>query len=419
MLATLGGILALTIGLALLLLPVVVSELSRPRDSAWGAVVLLLGLVLVTSADRLTGAPMLAVLCGGLLIGRLGTEVGQARWRQLSSEEQAALGSRERWLTSLDQLLTTSAQLLAAVLATVGKLNQALQERRQTKATTKRWVRKNTAADDASAPGPEDGAATVEPQGVPNTEPVDLETSTIRRGGNEPADSIEAMLPGSGDAEPSSGAAEVAPELSVERPGEADVADQADEADAPQAIDGMDPGDGVAAEDSSDSTPEGSADAAGAPDEDHAADAIEPSGGPELETGLTAEGAFPEAEAEGSTALSADVEPPASLDPSTESSGWSEIESVLQPLAPAELPSAPDAAEELTPAATAELNEAVEPLHSIQSFEEVDALLDLPPRSATTESTPDARVVSRLPSRPEAIVDVDVEDMPAGDPDRR
>ena len=100
MVATLGGLAALLVGLAILLLPLLATELSRPRDSAWGAVMLLLGLVVVSSRDRLTGAPMLAVLCGGLLIGRLGVEVGQGRWRQLTGDEQTRLGSIERWSSS-------------------------------------------------------------------------------------------------------------------------------------------------------------------------------------------------------------------------------------------------------------------------------------------------------------------------------
>ena len=66
MLASLGGALALLLGLAVLLLPLLTPELSRPRDVLWGAVVLLLGLVLVTSADRLTGAPMLGVVLNQL-----------------------------------------------------------------------------------------------------------------------------------------------------------------------------------------------------------------------------------------------------------------------------------------------------------------------------------------------------------------
>lgn len=126
MLATLGGLLALPLGLSLLLLPLLTPELSRPRDSAWGAVLLLLGLDLVTSADRLTGAPMLGVLCGALLIGRLGLEVGQARWRQLSEEERQRLASLERWSTSFRQLTITGAGLLERAGAGVGNLTSEI-----------------------------------------------------------------------------------------------------------------------------------------------------------------------------------------------------------------------------------------------------------------------------------------------------
>ena len=111
MLATLSGDLCLLFGLGLLLLPLLAVELSRPRDGVWGAVVLLLGLVLVTSSDRLRGAPMLAVLCGSLLISRLGAEVGQARWRALSEDEQQRLGSVDHWLTSVRQLGTAMGSL--------------------------------------------------------------------------------------------------------------------------------------------------------------------------------------------------------------------------------------------------------------------------------------------------------------------
>ncbi|MFM7464054.1 MAG: Ycf66 family protein [Cyanobium sp.] len=70
MVATLAGFVALLLGLGLLTLPLLATELSRPGDSAWGALVLVLGLVLVTCADRLTGYPMRAVISAGLLIGR-------------------------------------------------------------------------------------------------------------------------------------------------------------------------------------------------------------------------------------------------------------------------------------------------------------------------------------------------------------
>jgi hypothetical protein len=151
MLATLGGALALAVGVAVLLLPLLVSELSRPRDASWGAVVLLLGLVLVTSAERLSGSPMLAVLCGGLLIGRLGTEVGLSRWRQLTEEERQRLGSRERWRSSLDQLAASLAgvaqrasDVLASLASSLGSLGGALTAGRKPKAGGKRWVRPET-----------------------------------------------------------------------------------------------------------------------------------------------------------------------------------------------------------------------------------------------------------------------------------
>jgi hypothetical protein len=157
MLATFGGILALVLGLALLLLPLLATELSRPRDSAWGAVVLLLGLVLVTCADRLTGAPMLAVLSAGLLIGRLSTEVGQARWRQLSPEEQQRLWSAERWTTSLAQLAASLGRMGQMGLNLTAGLGGWIADRRRPKSSGKRWVRP-----DALPEGRTDGAEAAE-----------------------------------------------------------------------------------------------------------------------------------------------------------------------------------------------------------------------------------------------------------------
>ena len=188
MVATLGGLLALPLGLLVLLLPLLATELSRPRDSAWGAVVLLLGLVLVTSADRLTGAPMLGVVCGGLLIGRLSAEVGQARWRQLTPEEQQRLGSLERWTTSFSQLGATLAGLGQQLTAAAGGLGQGLgsgtggsirsslpapaaeKPKPKGKAKGKRWVRPEPPA--TASPGA--GGETAAP---PETTPSLAETA--------------------------------------------------------------------------------------------------------------------------------------------------------------------------------------------------------------------------------------------------
>jgi hypothetical protein len=172
MLATLGGALALASGLAVLLLPLLLPELSRPRDAAWGAVVLLLGLVLVTSADRLTGSPMLGVLCGGLLIGRLGLEVGQGRWRLLSPEEQARLRSTERWQSALQQLTTTAAGLGSLLQAQLSVLTTWLGERRQPRTTSKRWVRPEPAAAPAPISDPAASESVPEPEPEPEPESV-------------------------------------------------------------------------------------------------------------------------------------------------------------------------------------------------------------------------------------------------------
>jgi len=184
MLATLAGCLALALGVAVLLLPVLVSELSRPRDAAWGAVVLLLGLVLVTGAERLTGAPMLAVLCGGLLVGRLGVEVGQGRWRQLTPEEQQRLGSPERWRNGVAQLGASLAALsgvagarLAALGGTFGGLGggglSGLGSGR-TRRSGKRWVRPEAPALPAQPNEPAEPAPAAEPAEGEGAEPGEM-----------------------------------------------------------------------------------------------------------------------------------------------------------------------------------------------------------------------------------------------------
>jgi hypothetical protein len=171
MLATLGGSLALLVGLTVMLLPLLATELSRPRDASWGAVVLLLGLTLVTSADRLTGSPMLAVLCGGLLIARLGSEVLQSRWRMLSPEEQQRIASLERWQTSLSELFSSSSQAASVLSSTGGSLLSTLKGGPKPGKTSKRWVR---AEAQSEAKGPNEGPSetTVEANDESESEPA-------------------------------------------------------------------------------------------------------------------------------------------------------------------------------------------------------------------------------------------------------
>ena len=137
MLSTISGDICLLFGLAMLLLPLLAVELSRPRDGAWGALVLLLGLVLVTSSDRMRGAPMLAVLCGSLLVARLSAEVGQGRWRALSDAERQRLSSSEHWFNNLKQLKTTAASLGEGL----GGMARQLKPAGRSGVSGKKWVR--------------------------------------------------------------------------------------------------------------------------------------------------------------------------------------------------------------------------------------------------------------------------------------
>jgi len=141
MLATLAGLLALLGGLVVLLVPLMTPELSRQRDSFWGAVVLLLGLTLVTCSERLAGAPMLAVICAGLLIGRLSLEVSQLRWRLLTGEERQVLVSAERWQANLQQLAAAVARLVAISAELKDQLLQLVSSKGGPKTPGKRWVR--------------------------------------------------------------------------------------------------------------------------------------------------------------------------------------------------------------------------------------------------------------------------------------
>jgi hypothetical protein len=168
MLATLAGLLALVAGLALLLVPLLIPELSRQRDAVWGAVVLLLGLTLVTSSERLVGSPMLAVLCGTLLIGRLSVEVSQSRWRALSPEERQAFTSLERWQTSLQQLLAAGARLAALALELRQLLPGGFSQAKPAKINGKRWVRPETESPEAPE-APESSVASVAAETSPDT----------------------------------------------------------------------------------------------------------------------------------------------------------------------------------------------------------------------------------------------------------
>lgn len=239
-LAVLIGSLALVAGLLLMLLPLVASELARPRDSFWAAVVLLLGLVLVTASDRLTGAPMLGVLCGGLLIGRLGSEVGQQRWGALEPAQQQRFSETSYWTQQLEQLRGAAAKLLAAG----GIVASWLQERLKKPEVSKRWVRADAtdeaspteaeptatepSADADSSDEPAEISAEVAPEPEPEAEP---EPESERE--PEPAAElpVEAEATSAIEAE-----AEAEPEVTAEPEPEPEIEAKAEVIPEPEAI---------------------------------------------------------------------------------------------------------------------------------------------------------------------------------------
>ena len=232
-LAVLIGSLALLAGLLLMLLPLVASELARPRDSFWAAVVLLLGLVLVTASDRLTGAPMLGVLCGGLLIGRLGSEVGQQRWGALEPGQQQRFSETSYWSEQLQQLRGAAAKLLAAG----GIVVSWLQERLKKPEVSKRWVRADATAEATpseakpTATEPSAGAeisAEVVPEPEPEAEPEpepELEP--------EPAAELTVEVEGTSAIEAE---AEAEPEVTAEPEPEPEIEAKAEVIPEPEAV---------------------------------------------------------------------------------------------------------------------------------------------------------------------------------------
>ena len=111
MFALVIGYLAISLGCLILLVSLLLTELSRPRDALWSAIIMLLGLVLINSYESLNGSPMLAVLFSSLIISRLLVEISQYRWQQLGEEEKASLKTLNRWKNSIKQVFLASAKL--------------------------------------------------------------------------------------------------------------------------------------------------------------------------------------------------------------------------------------------------------------------------------------------------------------------
>ena len=104
MLNSIFGYLFLFIGILTLVLPLILVELSRPKDWLVGSLFLFLGLFLFVENDFLRDSINLFVVSLSILFGLMMSEIIQSRWFQLSVEEQNRIGSFARWFESFQQL---------------------------------------------------------------------------------------------------------------------------------------------------------------------------------------------------------------------------------------------------------------------------------------------------------------------------
>ncbi len=104
MLISIFGYLFLFVGFLILALPLMLVELSRPRDWLMGGIFLFLGLFLLVENDLLRSSINLLVISMTILYGKMISEIFQNRWYQLSAKEKKRIGSYERWFESFKQL---------------------------------------------------------------------------------------------------------------------------------------------------------------------------------------------------------------------------------------------------------------------------------------------------------------------------
>ena len=111
MIVSILGYLFLLIGLLILALPLMLVELSRPRDWLMGGLFLFLGLFLLVENDLLGNSINLLVISMTALYLKMILEIIQTRWYQLSSNEKNRIGSFHRWFQSFKQLSQSFALL--------------------------------------------------------------------------------------------------------------------------------------------------------------------------------------------------------------------------------------------------------------------------------------------------------------------
>ena len=136
MVVYISGYLFLLIGALILSLPLILIELSRPRDWLMGGLLLFSGLYLLVERELLRGSINLLVISLIVLFGKMCLEIFQNRWFQLSSEEIKRIGSFERWFESYKQLVQSFTSLGNSLINFFTSMtNQSEKSQRE-----KKWV---------------------------------------------------------------------------------------------------------------------------------------------------------------------------------------------------------------------------------------------------------------------------------------
>ena len=117
MVVSISGYLFLFVGFLILALPLMLVELSRPRDWLMGGLFLFLGLFLMVENDLLRGSINLLVISMTILYGKMILEIIQTRWYKLSSDEKKQISSSQRWFESFKQLGQSFALLINSLIS--------------------------------------------------------------------------------------------------------------------------------------------------------------------------------------------------------------------------------------------------------------------------------------------------------------
>ena len=127
----------MVVGFLILAVPLILVELSRPRDWLRGGLFLFLGLCLLVENDLLRSSINVFVIPMSILYGIMILEIGHNRWFQLSFEEKRRIASLERWFESFKQL----GQILTLLVSGFLKFFKSSSSLFEKPSVEKKWVR--------------------------------------------------------------------------------------------------------------------------------------------------------------------------------------------------------------------------------------------------------------------------------------